>query len=106
MKKFSEEFFLHFALANKTAPKKNMPYVYILECKDGSYYTGAASNLEKRLCEHQNGKAAKYTRGRRPVKLLYSEYYPELGAAYRREKEIQNLTKSEKSALVGGGGLP
>ncbi len=77
-----------------------MAYVYILECKDGSYYTGAALNIEKRLKEHEKGKAAKYTKGRRPLRLLYTEYHSGLNLAYRREKEIQKLPKSRKKELI------
>jgi len=77
-----------------------MPVVYILECSDGTLYTGAARNLEKRLKQHRKGKAARYTSGRRPVKLVYSEYYKEFNHALRREAEIKKMPRHKKDELV------
>ena len=79
-----------------------MPYIYILECSDGTYYTGSTKNLERRHSEHQNGKGAKYTRARLPVKLLYYEEYPSVGDAFRREKQIQGWRRKKKIALIEG----
>ncbi len=79
--------------------------VYILECSDGTLYCGWTNNLEKRLHEHNEGKGgAKYTRGRRPVRLVYREPCPTRSDALRREREIKGLTRLEKLRLISGGG--
>lgn len=75
-------------------------YTYILECADGSLYTGYTPDLEKRLETHNAGKGAKYTRGRRPVKLVYSEEYNTKEEAMRREYQIKHLKREEKMALI------
>lgn len=77
-----------------------MPYVYILQCNDGTYYTGYAVDLEKRLQQHQEGMACKYTRGRRPVSLVYHEKLLSKSEAMRREAAIKKLTRSEKETLI------
>jgi putative endonuclease len=79
-----------------------MPYIYILECADGSYYTGSTWNLEKRLWEHQNGLGANYTVKHRPVKLIYCEETERVEDAYRREKQIQGWGRKKKQALIAG----
>ncbi|MCG3212631.1 MAG: hypothetical protein FOGNACKC_06301 [Anaerolineae bacterium] len=79
-----------------------MPHMYILECADGSYYTGSTWNLEKRLWEHQNGLGAKHTQKRLPVKLVYCEPYDRVEDAYRREKQIQGWSRRKKQALIEG----
>ena len=73
--------------------------VYILECGDGTLYTGITDDLERRLKAHSEGKGAKYTRGRGPLKLRYREELPDKGAALKREYAIKQLTKGEKMAL-------
>jgi putative endonuclease len=76
-------------------------YVYILECSDKSLYTGTTNNLEKRIKEHNNTTSgAKYTRGRRPVKLVYAETCSTLSIALKREAEIKKLSRSEKLHLI------
>jgi len=77
-----------------------MPYVYILECADGSYYTGSAWNLEKRLWRHQNGLGANHTRKHLPVKLVYCEQCDRVEDAFRREKQIQGWSRRKKQALI------
>ncbi|MFS4469701.1 GIY-YIG nuclease family protein [Maribacter sp. 2210JD10-5] len=77
-------------------------YVYILECNDGSYYTGSTVNLEKRLTEHQNGKGANHTKKRLPVKLVYVEEYLRIDSAFYREKQIQGWSRIKKEALIKG----
>lgn len=77
-----------------------MPYMYILECSDGTYYTGSAKYLEKRVTKHNEGNGAKYTRGRLPVKLIYFEEYNNIGEALSREKQIQGWTKKKKKKLI------
>jgi putative endonuclease len=79
-------------------------YVYILWCADGSLYTGITRDLERRLAEHNEGgrAGARYTRGRRPVKLVYSEEADSQAAAARREAEIKALSRLQKERLVSG----
>lgn len=78
-------------------------YTYILECSDGSLYTGYTVNLEKRLREHNSGKrGAKYTRSRRPCKLVYFEEYQTRQEAMRREVAIKKLSRKEKLDLIKG----
>lgn len=77
-------------------------YMYILECADGSYYTGSTLNLEKRLWEHQNGEGANHTKNRLPVKLVYCEPYDRVEDAFNREKQIQGWSRRKKQALIKG----
>lgn len=77
-----------------------MNYTYILECKDGTYYTGWTNNLEKRLKNHNDGKGAKYTKARLPVSLIYHEEFQTKEEAMRREYAIKCMSRSEKSKLV------
>lgn len=77
-----------------------MNYVYMLECSDGSLYTGWTNNLEKRIAAHNNGKGAKYTRVRLPVKLVYYEEYEDKIEAMKREYAIKRLTRKEKINLI------
>lgn len=76
-------------------------FVYILSCADGSYYTGYTTEVEQRLLTHNAGKGAKYTRGRLPVKLVYSEEFSDKASALRREWEIKHkYTRKEKEKLI------
>lgn len=75
-------------------------YVYILQCKDGTLYTGATDNISRRLELHNSGKGAKYTRGRSPVVLRYSEECDSYSAALKREYAIKQLTRQEKLSLI------
>lgn len=75
-------------------------YCYILECCDGSYYTGWTNDLEKRIKAHQEGNGAKYTRGRTPVRLVYHETFPTKEEAMRREYEIKQLNRKQKEKLI------
>lgn len=78
-----------------------MPTVYIVRCADGTLYTGSTNNVEKRLHEHNTSKAgAKYTRGRRPVELVYQETVGSLSEARRREAVIKRLTRTQKNKLI------
>lgn len=79
-----------------------MPYVYILECADGSYYTGSTWDLDRRLWEHQNGLGAKHTSKRLPVKLVFCEECDRVEDAYAREKQIQGWSRKKKQALMAG----
>lgn len=80
-----------------------MYYIYILECNDGTYYTGYTTHIERRLAMHNQGKGAKYTRGRRPVSLIYWESFDEKSKALKREYEIKQMSRSKKEALVKRG---
>ena len=73
--------------------------VYILQCRDGTLYTGITDNLPRRLAAHNGGKVAKYTRGRGPVVLVHQESCPDRSAALRRERAIKALSRSQKLAL-------
>lgn len=75
-------------------------YTYILRCADGTLYTGWTNNLEKRLAAHNAGTAAKYTRPRRPVTMVYHEAFATKEAAMRREWEIKQLTRTQKLRLI------
>ena len=77
-----------------------MPYVYILECADGSYYTGSTRNLEQRLWQHQNGLGANFTRKHRGAKLAFCEYFDRVDDAYVLEKRIQGWSRAKKLALI------
>lgn len=77
-----------------------MNYVYIVQCKDGTLYTGWAADIEKRLAEHNQGKGAKYTRGRCPVILRYLEEYPTKQEACQREYCIKQLSRTDKLKLI------
>lgn len=77
-----------------------MNYVYILECSDGTYYTGYTNDLEKRVKIHNSGKGAKYTRGRIPVKVVYYEVFDDKRKAMKREYEIKSFKRSEKKILI------
>ncbi len=79
-----------------------MPYMYILECSDGSYYTGSTWDLDRRLWEHQNGLGANHTAKRLPVTLLYCEECERIEDAYTREKQIQGWSRKKKQALMAG----
>lgn len=77
-------------------------YVYIVKCADNTLYTGIATELERRIDEHNGSdKGAKYTRPRRPVTLVYSEEYPDRRAASKREYEIKKkMSRAEKLRLI------
>ncbi len=78
-----------------------MYYVYMLECADGTLYVGSTNDVEKRVAVHNEGKTgAKYTKPRRPVRLVYSESLQTKGDALRREWELKQLTRAQKLELV------
>ncbi len=79
-----------------------MSHMYILECIDGSYYTGSTIDLERRLWEHQNALGANYTVKRLPVKLVYCEFFEHVADAFRREKQVQGWARRKKEALMTG----
>lgn len=77
-----------------------MNYVYIIKCNDDSLYTGWTNDLEKRFKNHQEGKGAKYTRGRRPLELVYFEEYETKVQAMKREYEIKKMSREKKIKLI------
>jgi putative endonuclease len=77
-------------------------YMYILECSDGSFYTGSTIDLEIRLQHHQVGEGANYTKSRLPVTLVYFEEYDRIDVAFYREKQVQRWGRKKKQALING----
>jgi len=78
-----------------------MPFFcYILECSDGTFYTGWTTDPLRREVQHNAGRGARYTRSRRPVKLVYVEELPDRAAATKRERAIKRLKRSEKDKLI------
>lgn len=74
--------------------------LYMLRCRDGSLYTGITTDVQKRFAAHKAGKGAKYTRGRAPLELVYSEECGDHSVALKRELEIKGLTREEKMKLI------
>ncbi len=74
-------------------------YCYILECSDGSYYTGWTTDPDQRLKRHNDGQGARYTRARRPVKLVYLELQADRTSAMKRERAIKTMTRQQKIQL-------
>jgi len=86
-----------------------MPFVYILQCADGTLYTGWAMDVLDRVRVHNAGRGAKYTQARRPVRLVYSEAWPSRADAMRRERAIKRWPRARKLALfrcAAGGRIP
>ena len=74
-------------------------YCYIVECVDGTFYTGWTTDPERRVAAHNKGRGAKYTKMRRPVKLVYVEEQPDRNTAMKRERAIKKMTRSQKQKL-------
>ncbi|MBN8656110.1 MAG: DEAD/DEAH box helicase family protein [Anaerolineae bacterium] len=77
-------------------------YMYILECADGSFYTGSTKDLRLRMEQHNNGEGAEYTKNNLPVKLVYYETFDRIDSAFNREKQIQKWSRAKKLALIQG----
>jgi putative endonuclease len=75
-------------------------HVYILQCSDGSFYTGYTKDLQQRLRQHENGKGAKYTKAHRPQRVMYTELFGTRSAAMKREREIKKLSHQQKLNLI------
>ena len=73
---------------------------YVLECKDGSYYAGYTNNLERRVRVHNEGKGAKYTRAKRPVRCIYFESFETKSAAMQAEYQFKQLTRDAKESYI------
>ena len=78
-------------------------YAYIVECADGTLYSGWTNDLEKRIAAHNAGQGAKYTRSRRPVTLRYFEEFEDKSEALRRECALKKLSRAKKQALIEKG---
>jgi putative endonuclease len=74
-------------------------FCYILECSDGTYYTGWTTDPQRRLRQHNAGRGARYTRSRRPVRLVYVEECPDRASAMKRERVIKSLSRPQKEKL-------
>ncbi len=93
------------ALEVTTIEQKNMKmkgYVYILECMDGSYYTGSTKDIVKRLHQHKIGHGSNHTKKRLPIRLVYLEEFVRIDEAFYREKQIQGWSRRKKEALITG----
>ncbi|WP_062350061.1 GIY-YIG nuclease family protein [Bacillus kwashiorkori] len=80
--------------------EENKYYFYVLECADGTFYGGYTVDIQKRLEAHNNGKGAKYTRSKTPVKLIYSEVFPTKSEAMRAEYQFKQLTRKKKEQFL------
>ena len=79
-----------------------MATTYILLCANNEYYVGSTSDMEQRLQEHQTGRGADFTKGHLPVKLVYTEEYPTIEEAYKRERQLHGWSRAKKEALMRG----
>jgi putative endonuclease len=77
-------------------------YCYILECSDGTYYTGWTTDPQRREKEHNNGMGARYTRTRRPVRMVYAEEVPDRVSVLKRELAIKRMPRERKKKLING----
>lgn len=77
-----------------------MWFIYILLCKDGSFYIGSTNNVEARVMDHLNGKGGRYTRSHKPQKLVYQEELASKSDALKRELQLKKWTKAKKEALI------
>lgn len=97
--------FNHDAAGGRTSGKlfDMKAWVYILRCSDGTLYTGWTNDIEKRLASHNRGTASKYTRGRRPVEIVFKEGFEAKEEAMSREAKIKSLKRAEKLLIVDQG---
>ena len=77
-------------------------HVYIVRCSDGSYYTGYSPDLKRRIALHNAGRGAKYTRARRPVKLVWSRKFRYFKTAFKAEIAVKKLNRAQKAKLIKG----
>ena len=76
-------------------------FLYILQCSDGTYYTGVTTDMKRRLHEHNNSnRGAKYTKTRRPVKLIYFSEYESRSSAQKAEYKFKQLTRKQKESII------
>ncbi|MDT0184711.1 GIY-YIG nuclease family protein [Microbacterium sp. ARD31] len=79
-----------------------MPWTYILECSDGSFYVGSTWNIERRIWEHNEGLGAEYTKRRRPVRLAWAGEFERVDEAFAFEKQVQGWRRDKRLALIEG----
>ena len=79
-----------------------MPFVYLLRCRDDSFYVGSTFDLDRRVTEHNEGLGAAYTRRRRPVQLVWTAEVVRIEDAFRIEKQIQGWSRAKRQALIDG----
>jgi len=86
----------------RPAPDKNKSwFLYILRCSDSSFYAGITNDLARRLIQHRNGRASRYTRSRRPVKIVYDESCSSRSDALKKEYAVKALSRKEKEIFIG-----
>jgi putative endonuclease len=78
-------------------------FIYIARCADGTFYTGYARDPQEREKVHNSGRGARYTCGRRPVRVVYFEVFESVGAALKREHQVKRLSRARKQALIASG---
>ncbi len=88
------------AIRNKSAPVKTRWCLYVLECGDGTLYTGVTTDLARRVAQHNDGKASSYTRSRRPVRLIYQERCRGRSDALKKEYAVKQLSKKDKEKYI------
>jgi len=88
--------------ADSARPPSNAWFVYLLRCADGTLYAGSTNDLAAREQRHNEGRGARYTAGRRPVRVVYSEIKESRSAAQAREAELKRWTRARKEALIAG----
>lgn len=86
-------------------PEKRKYFVYIVQCKDETFYTGYTVDLSRRIDAHNSSRGAKYTRGRTPVKLVYSEEFRSINEALKRERNIKSMTRKQKIEIINSNKL-
>jgi putative endonuclease len=77
-----------------------MYFVYLIECSDGSYYTGITTNIERRFNEHKNKKGGHYTSSKEVIRVVYTEQYPDRSSALKREAQVKGWTRQKKLNLI------
>ena len=86
--------------SKKAIKREDRFFVYIVKCRDGTYYTGYTNDLENRIVMHNSGNGAKYLQSRLPVKLVYAKEYRYYKNALRAERKIKKLTRNQKERLI------
>ena len=84
----------------RNTARRGKYWVYIVQCKDGTYYTGYTNDLERRISQHNSGNGAKYLKSKLPVKLVYAKEYKYYKNALRGERKIKKLTRNQKERLI------
>jgi len=84
----------------KAIKREGRFFVYIVQCRDGTYYTGSTNNIDNRVKLHNKGHGAKYLRGKLPVKLVYAKEYHYYKNVLRRERDIKKMTRKQKEKLI------